>query len=219
MGVEAGLTGRRGAGLGLSAAAGAGVAGDEQAQGAGHALGAGLEAAQAGAVRTQAPAFALALAQHVRIVEDMLAPRPPAVLFLAFLRHGRRVVVQLQQAVAKAGDVVADLLFLAGALGPPLGLADVARVQAGQRQTDAQVHIGQGAADGVAAFQHGDVRVKGAVEGRVALGRELHVGQRVREVVVLPGGVDDQIGLEVRQHGQHGVLDGVKVALVRGLGR
>ena len=66
---------------------------------------------------------------------------------------------------------------------------------------------------------HGDVRVQGAVEGRIALGRELHVGQRVREVVVLPGGVDDQIRLEVRQHGQHGVLDGVKVALVRGLGR
>ena len=88
--------------------------GDEQAQGAGHALGACLEAAQAGAVRAQAPALALALAQHVRIVEDMLAPRPPAVLFLAFLRHRRRVMVELQQAVAEAGDVVADLLFSGG---------------------------------------------------------------------------------------------------------
>ena len=38
-------------------------------------------------------------------------------------------------------------------------------------------------------------------------------------MVVLPGGIDDQVGLEIFQHGQHSVGDGVEVAFVGGFRR
>ena len=124
-----------------------------------------------------------------------------------------------QHVVRELGDVVRHVRRLAGGARRPVGLDDVAGGQAGQRQADAHIDVGQGAADGVAAFEHGDVGGKASVEGRIALGRELLVGQRVGEVVVLACGVDDQIRLEVPQDGQDHALQDVEVAFVRGAWR
>ena len=223
MGVTAALAGRVGLVFRHAPAVLAGLARQKQAERAAHALGARFKAPQPGAVRADAPALPLLFTQHVRIIENMLAPAPPHAVGTAFLRAfvgaGRGIAVTVHHGLAEPGDIVGDAGALAFALRRPLRFADVVGGQARQRQTDAHVDVGQRAADGVAALQHRNVGIKRRIEGRISLGGQLHVGQRIGEVIVLPGGIDDDIRLEFLQNGQHRMPDGVEIAGIRRFGR
>ena len=138
------------------------------------------------------------------------------------LAHGVRrpgVEVDLGQLVAQGREVVHGGLLLADLLAVQFRLLHGREVNAGQGQADAQVDVGQGTLDGVAALEHGDVGLEHFGQPRVALGREVHVRDGVREVVVLARGVDDQVGLEVFQDGHDDALHGHQVAFVRGARR
>ena len=50
------------------------------------------------------------------------------------------------------------------------------------------------------------MRIEQGIHGRITVRGKLHVRQRIGIVVVLPRRVDDEVGLEVFQHGEHGVL-------------
>ena len=73
---------------------------------------------------------------------------------------------------------------------------DVFKRQARQREADAEIDVGQGAADGVTALKHGDMRIEERVHGGVAVRGKLHIGEGIGIVVVLPRRVDHQVGFE-----------------------
>ena len=84
-----------------------------------------------------------------------------------------------------------------GGFRRPVRFTDVVRGQPREGEADAQVDIGQGAADGIAALEHGHVGAEGRVQGSVSLSGKLLVGQGIREVVVLPRGINHEIGLKI----------------------
>ena len=93
---------------------------------------------------------------------------------------------------------------------------DVFKRQARQREADAEIDIGQGAADGVTALKHGDMRIEERVHGGVAVRGKLHIGEGIGIVVVLPRRVDHQVGFERLQQRQHHVFCDVYVTFVPG---
>ncbi len=162
--------------------------------------------------------FHLVFRDGVGIVIQGLAPGVPSGDDLAFRR---RLGVPGQP-----GDVPADLLDigrdpgrLAHGGGVEVRFADVGVVQPGHGEHDAEVDVGQGPLDGVAALEHGEARPEHVGQPGVALGREGHVRDGVGKVVVLAGGVDDEIGLEVLDERQDDLAHGEEEALVRGAGR
>ena len=156
--------------------------------------------------------FHLGFGDVVRVVVD----GPPPHEISSFPRGVGRpgIEIDVGQLVAQGFEIIHGGLLFPDPLPVQFRLPDGGKVHSGQGQADAQIDVGQGAFDGVPAFQHGDVRLEHGRHFGVAVGGEVHVGDGVGEVVVLPGGVDDQVGFEMVEDGQHHAFHGHEVAVV-----
>ena len=199
----------------LFPAAGTDPAGDQHTVGKGHLRGLRLDDAQAVAVRAYAPAFGLMFLDIIGIVENAFPAGPEPILFLSLSGVARRVHVLIEDLGAKAAYILADLGSLPRGGRRPVRFSDVVRGQPRKGEADAQVDIGQSPADGIAALEHGHVGTEGRVQGSVSLSGKLLVGQGIREVVVLPRGINHEIGLKIVKDGKDDIFEDIEVSLVR----
>ena len=98
----------------------------------------------------------------------------------------------------------------------PVGFTDVVRRQSRESEADSQIDIGKGAADGIAALEHGHVGTEGCVQGSVSLSGKLLIGQGIREMIVLTRGVNHEVRPEIVKDRKDDIPEDVEVALVRG---
>ena len=93
----------------------------------------------------------------------------------------------------------------------------MAVIETGHRQDDSDIDVGEGLFNGITPFQNGDIRGESFVQQRVPLCGETHVRDRIGVVVVLTGGIDDEIRLEFVQDGQNDPVEDHEKTLIRGL--
>ena len=145
-------------------------------------------------------AFHLLLADTLLIVVDMLAALPGIAAFRQqFLARAFTVEVQ----IADLGNKLVYALIAALILrsqSAQIRLHHLAVIHACHRQNNTGVDIRQGAFNRITALQHRNIRLQLIRQTRIALRRHLHGSQRVAEMVILPGAVDNQLRLKVLQN-------------------
>jgi len=151
------------------------------------------------------------------VVVERFSPGKPAVAHLPLGRFG--LFHQGERLVANFLDVVRHLGRLAHGGRIETRFTHVGIVQPGQGKDDPEIHVGQRPLDGIAAFEHGDVRGKQFGQAGIALGRKGHVRDGVGKMIVLAGGINDEVGLEVANERQDEMFHDVEETFVRGTGR